>query len=360
MIFNLPVLIRQLCRKLVRDESFLKRSERLLKKWLVLLFFMSLLVTKQHEVTAASYGYAVIDADSGRLLFGTNEHAQLPIASLTKMWTAYVVIHNSDLQEQVQISREAASQEGSSIYLEAGETVSVETLLYGLMLRSGNDAAYALAEHVGGSIEGFVKLMNDEALFHGLLHTTFTNPSGLHHERHLSTAYDTAKMLQIAMKNDTFRKIATAKTYKSEAINGTVWLNKHKLLHSNEAALAGKTGYTKVAGRTLATYFENDNKGCVVVTLNESNDWQVHEAAANRVWREYTKVNVVKQGKYQVLDEVVVQLAKPIELLIASNEQNQLRHVLHISRHPKANTKAIWNVFIGSERVYSTAVKLNE
>lgn len=177
---------------------------------LICSFAMYFSVTK-----SADASYAVIDAETGRLLSGNNAHAQLPIASLTKMWTAFVVIENSNLDDEVVISREAALSEGSSIYLEPGEKITVETLLYGLMLRSGNDAAYALAEHTGGSFEGFVDLMNEKATFYGLNNTFFTNPSGLHHDLHLSSAYDTAMMLKVALENDTFRKIATTVNYKS-------------------------------------------------------------------------------------------------------------------------------------------------
>jgi len=323
----------------------------------VVLLFISLFLGQGHGL-AAGHGMAVIDAESGRLLFGTNPHARMPIASLTKIWTAFVVIENSDLQEKVIISKEAASSEGSSIYLKEGEVTTVETLLYGLMLRSGNDAAFALAEHVGGSIEGFVQLMNDATLVYGLHDTTFMNPSGLHHEKHLSSAYDTARMLQIALKNKDFKRIATARNYQSDTLNGTNWSNKHKLLHSNEEAKAGKTGYTKVAGRTLATFFEKDKIGCVVVTLNESNDWKVHSDAADRVWADYKYEKVAKKGKYHVQDGIVVTLKEPIRVLV--NDKEEVRNVLHIPRVRNTNSEGIWSVFIGNTRVSSQVVPIKE
>lgn len=314
----------------------------------------------QEHGLAAGHGMAVIDAKSGRILFGTNPHAKLPIASLTKIWTAYVVIENSDLQEKVTISNEAASSEGSSIYLKAGEETTVETLLYGLMLRSGNDAAYALAEHVGGSIEGFVRLMNEAALVYGLRDTTFVNPSGLHHEYHLSSAYDTARMLQIALQNKDFYRIATARNYQSDTLNGTSWSNKHKLLHSYEEAKAGKTGYTKVAGRTLATFFEKDHIGCVVVTLNEGNDWQVHLDAAKRVWNDYKYVKVAKKGSYSITGGLVVSLQQPIRVLVNDVEKEEVRNVLHIPRLRSTTSEGVWHVFIGNTRVYSQSVPIKE
>ena len=316
------------------------------------------LLVGQGQSLAVSSGMAVIDAHSGRLLFGTNPDVKLPIASLTKIWTAFVVIENSNLQDKVVISQQATMSEGSSIYLKAGETTTIETLLYGLMLRSGNDAAYALAEHVGGSIDGFVRLMNDAASLYGLRHTSFSNPSGLHDENHLSSAYDTAKMLQIALKNKDFYRIATSRYYQSDLSGGVHWMNKHKLLHQVEEAKAGKTGYTKIAGRTLATYFEKDGAGCIVVTLNEGNDWQVHIDAANRVWDEYNYMNVAKKGTYRVTSNIQVQLKKPIQVLVRANEQATLRHVLHLPRVRNKQSEGIWSVFIDNERVYVTTVPI--
>jgi len=261
-------------------------------------------------------GYAVLDGDTGRLLIGSNSDERLPIASLTKIWTALVAIENSDLQDEVVISPKAAMAEGSSIYLQAGETVTVETLLYGLMLRSGNDAATALAEHVGGSVEGFVKLMNERAVIAGLTNTVFMNPSGLHHDEHLSSARDTAEMLRLALQNKTFEKIASTILYRANTVNGMLWENKHRLLREGSGmaadiddeteqpvsslksatgtAFAGKTGFTKVAGRTLATAFQKDGQTCIVVTLNASDDWNVHRALSNKVWQDYRLETLVK------------------------------------------------------------------
>jgi len=237
----------------------------------MLMIIVLMVILPQSSFARGGSGYAVLDGETGRVLIGSNSNERLPIASLTKIWTALVAIENSDLQEEVVISPKAAMAEGSSIYLQAGETVTVETLLYGLMLRSGNDAATALAEHVGGSVEGFVKLMNERAVIAGLTNTVFMNPSGLHHEEHLSSARDTAEMLRVALQNKTFEKIASTVLYKANTVNGMLWENKHRLLREGSGmaaeiddeteqpvsslksatgvAYAGKTGFTKVAGR---------------------------------------------------------------------------------------------------------------
>nr|WP_232337145.1 D-alanyl-D-alanine carboxypeptidase family protein [Lysinibacillus timonensis] len=332
-----------------------------MKKFAKLFFVLSFSLTFYLTVAeAAKASYAVVDADTGRLLYGSNPHAKMPIASLTKMWTALVAIENGDLNMDITVSDEAAAVEGSSIYLEPGEKVKLETLLYGLMLRSGNDAAYSIAESVGGSIEGFVDLMNEKALYYGLESTYFTNPSGLHHDYHISTAYDTALMLKYAMENEAFREIATTITYNSSGklMNGTNWLNKHRLLREKVGAIAGKTGFTKVAGRTLATYFEQNGKRVIVVTLNESNDWQVHKYLAKKVFDEYNVVTIADEGKYDVNNGVSVQLEEPIQLLLTKSEEDELKNVLYLSR--KQNEFGIWHVFLGNRSVFATKVDINQ
>lgn len=346
-------------------------------RFTLFMIILLMVMLPQTSFARGGSGYAVLDGETGRVLIGSNSDARLPIASLTKIWTALVAIENSDLQDKVVISPKAAMSEGSSIYLQAGETVTVETLLYGLMLRSGNDAATALAEHVGGSVEGFVKLMNERAVIAGLTNTVFMNPSGLHHEEHLSSARDTAEMLRIALQNKTFEKIASTVLYRADTVNGMLWENKHRLLREGSGmaadidyeteqpvsslksatgtAFAGKTGFTKVAGRTLATAFQKDGQTCIVVTLNESDDWNVHRGLSNKVWQDYSLETVVKKGKYNVNKKLAIRLEQPIRLQLNKEEKEQVRQVLHVSRKRK---EAVLSIFIGEDRIYATPVKV--
>ncbi|MEK8197156.1 MULTISPECIES: D-alanyl-D-alanine carboxypeptidase family protein [Lysinibacillus] len=346
-------------------------------RFTLFMIILLMVMLPQTSYARGGSGYAVLDGETGRVLIGSNSDARLPIASLTKIWTALVAIENSDLQDEVVISPKAAMSEGSSIYLQAGETVTVETLLYGLMLRSGNDAATALAEHVGGSVEGFVKLMNERAVIAGLSNTVFMNPSGLHHEEHLSSARDTAEMLRIALQNKTFEKIASTVLYRADTVNGMLWENKHRLLREGSGmaadiddeteqpvsslksatgtAFAGKTGFTKVAGRTLATAFQKDGQTCIVVTLNESDDWNVHRGLSNKVWQDYSLETVVKKGKYNVNKKLAIRLEQPIRLQLNKEEKEQVRQVLHVSRKRK---EAVLSIFIGEDRIYATPVKV--
>jgi len=239
-----------------------------LKRTLFIVLFISVFFFNGSTNASARQAWAVIDAETGRLLMGSNENVSLPIASLTKIWTALTVIETRSLSSEVLVSPEAALAEGSSIYLQQNKVENVDGLLYGLMLRSGNDAAHALAEHTGGSMEGFVDLMNKKAMYYGFQDTLFTNPSGLHDEKHMSTAYETARMLYFAMKNEKFRKIAMTKNYNYKIDDKSYnWSNKHRLVNSEPTAIAGKTGFTKAAGRTLATYFQQDDEKVIVVTL---------------------------------------------------------------------------------------------
>lgn len=346
-------------------------------KWVLCIVLFICLAFPSSGFARGGSGHVVIDGETGRILLGVNEDSRLPIASLTKIWTALVAIENSALDEEVVISAKAATAEGSSIYLEAGETVTVETLLYGLMLRSGNDAATALAEHVGGSVEGFVRLMNDRAAVAGLTKTVFMNPSGLHHDEHLSSARDTAEMLRIALQNKKFEKIASTVLFRADTTNGMLWENKHRLVRessvpvsdsedederpvtslktSTGSAYAGKTGYTKVAGRTLATAFQKDGQTCIVVTLNESDDWQVHRSLANGIWEDYKLETVVKKGKYKVNSKFSIRLEEPIQLQLNKEEKSKVRQVLHISRKRK---EAVLSIFLGEERIYATNVNV--
>lgn len=305
----------------------------------------------------AAQAWAVIDADTGRLLLGENEEAKLPIASLTKIWTAFTVLESGMPLEKTTISKEAAMSEGSSIYVPEGTKVDVESLLYGLMLRSGNDAAHALAEYAGGSVEGFVQLMNEQAEFYGLEDTTFTNPSGLHDDEHLSTAYDTAQMMRYAMENKQFEKIASTKTYTLKLKETYHWQNKHRLLHTNPQAIAGKTGFTKAAGRTLVTYYEEADKRIIVVTLNDGNDWQTHESLANRVFSEYDKETLAVQGRYQFSPTVIGTITKPLTLLMNEKERHGIQHQAHISRSSSA---AEWRVYIDGEFIVSQPILIDE
>lgn len=237
-----------------------------------LLLFPSVGQAKERpDVSAANA--ILMEASTGRVLFEKDAHEERPIASITKVMTALVAIRYGDLSDQVTISEEAANQNGSSVYLQAGEKMSLEDLLYGLMLRSGNDAAEAIAEHVGGSVDGFVFLMNETALYLGMDDTHFMNPHGLDEDGHYSSAFDMALLMQHASRNDVFADIAGTESHQAAAISYP-WQNKNKLLTNlYQPCTGGKTGFTSKAGRTLVTTAEKDGESLIAVTLNGPDDW---------------------------------------------------------------------------------------
>ena len=197
------------------------------------------------------------------------------IASTTKIMTALVAIREGNLGDVVTVSREATLTEGSSMYLKEGEQLTLEALLYGLMLSSGNDAAVAIAGHVGGSQAEFVTLMNETARDFGMERSSFANPNGLDHEQHYSTARDMACLAREAIQNETLMRIASTRTV---TIGGRTMTNHNKLLAYMDGCIGLKTGYTRAAGRTLVSCAERNGQRLVAVTLQDGNDWADHQA----------------------------------------------------------------------------------
>lgn len=240
----------------------------------------------------------LMEQETGRVLYQKQAHEKRNIASITKIMTAIVAIESGYLDETAVASRKAVYTEGSSIYLEQGEKMSVEDLVYGLMLRSGNDAAIAIAEEVGGSLEGFVHLMNEKANWIGMKNSHFANPHGLDEKDHYSTAYDMALLMRYAMENDIFRKVSGTTLYKAE--NRTyAWGNKNKLLtRYYDYCTGGKTGFTKISGRTLVTTAEKNGMELIMVTLNGPDDWNDHRQTFEWGFKQYSMKKIQDKGEY--------------------------------------------------------------
>ena len=226
-------------------------------------------------------GAVLIEADSGEIIFGQNENARLPMASTTKVMTALVALESMPIDTVITIPGQAVGVEGSSIYLCEGETLTLEQLLYALLLESANDAAVAIAVAVSGSVDAFAEKMNQRAETMGLTDTHFVNPHGLDAEEHYTTAYELAIITCEAMKNPIFREISATqrKTIPLHGEEGVrLLLNHNKLLSSYEDCIGGKTGYTKKTGRCLVSAAERDGVTLVAVTLNAPDDWRDHTA----------------------------------------------------------------------------------
>lgn len=248
-------------------------------------------------------GAVLLDAASGRVLWEHNAHEKRYIASITKLMTALVAMESGhSLDEMVDIKPEYTGAEGSSMYLKAGEKLSLEALMYGLLLASGNDAALAVAGHCAGSVEAFVAQMNRRAARLGMTNTNFLNPSGLTQEGHVSTAADMAKLAAACMQDATIAKIVATR---SITIGGRTFTNHNKLLWRYDGCVGMKTGYTERAGRTLISCARRDGRLLVAVTLNAPDDWQDHTKMLDYGFSAYTDTELSKAGTVQARQPVL-------------------------------------------------------
>ncbi|MEH7345365.1 D-alanyl-D-alanine carboxypeptidase family protein [Bacillus sp. JJ1532] len=281
----------------------MKKFKKLLIYPLIAALLTGLIPQKaEASVSVSARSAIVMEQGSGRILFEKDAFTPRRIASITKIMTAILAIESGKMDEMVKVSEKAVRAEGSSIYLIPGEKIKLEDLVYGLMLRSGNDAAVAIAEHIGGSLDGFVFLMNQKAKEIGMENTHFENPHGLDdHENHFSTAYDMALLTRYAMNNKEYGKISGTKVYKTPHPNegwDRKWTNKNRLLSDYEYSTGGKTGFTKRAKRTLVTTASKGGLDLIAVTLNATGqtDWNDHIQMYEMGFKTYSLAEVLPKG----------------------------------------------------------------
>ena len=257
------------------------------------MFFGNLVIpARAAEISAQA---AILwNADTGDVLYEREADTPLAIASVTKLLTALVTAEACDMAETVTVAPEAAGVEGSSLYLAAGEELTVETLLYGLLLESGNDAAAALAYHVSGGIDAFAEEMNLQAQALGCTNSSFKNPHGLTQEGHYSTARDLARIMAAVMEVPCLREIMATGYI---TCGDRTFENHNRLLQLYEHTTGGKTGYTQAAGRTLVTSAEKDGVHLICVTLNDGDDWNDHISLYEEGFSRYRRVEVLAEGE---------------------------------------------------------------
>lgn len=247
---------------------------------LIVLGVMLLMPCVSHAIADEARSACVINGVTGEIVFEKNAYEQHSMASTTKIMTAVVALENSNPDDVITVSEDAAIQEGSSAYISAGDEIFMRDMLFGLMLNSGNDAAYAIAEYIAGSREAFADIMNWYAWEKiGAVHTQFINPSGLDGEGHYSTAYDMALITRYALRNPEFRRIVATRTMVAQPLNRAEPLyfsNHNKLLDMYEGCIGVKTGYTSATGRCLVSAAERDGMLFIAVTLDDSDDWNDH------------------------------------------------------------------------------------
>ena len=336
--------------------------------FLISSFLIGALMPRPVQVSAESLqgyttakGMAVLEMESGRVLFSKNMDTKLKMASTTKIVTALTVINNcKDLDEPFKINNKAVGIEGTSIYLKYNEVLTARELLYGLMLRSGNDASVALALHCANTIEEFAEMMNETAKQCGALNSHFVNPHGLDADEHYTTAYDLALITTKALQNPTFKEIVSTKNIKiSGGEQGTRYLvNKNRLLNSLDGCIGVKTGFTSGAGRCLVSAVERDGMTVVAVVLNCGPMFEESADLLNLAFEKYKNVELLKSYNYicniPVIDgeknKVRVYNPKGFSYPLTMEEQSKVSIDYDLPNQLKAPIKAESKV--GTAKVY--------
>ena len=336
--------------------------------------FCALMQTVSVTALSTSARSAIlIDADSNAVLYEQNANERLPMASTTKIMTALVALENASLDKEVAVSPNAVGVEGSSVCLKNGEVMTLEELLYAMLLESANDAAAAIAIDIGSSIEGFAELMNEKARSLGLDDTSFENPHGLDGENHYTTASDLAKITAAALEKNEFAKIVS--TYKYRIPMGDSYrylLNHNKLLRQYEGAIGVKTGFTKKSGRCLVSAAEKDGLKLIAVTLSCPDDWRDHSAMLDYGFENYERRKLASDGEFEFELECVgresthvkVKSVGEISLLVKKGEANITQKV-NLPRFvyaPKMSGEEIGSIefYLGEKEVGKIPLVISE
>lgn len=243
-----------------------------------------------------------MDMDSGRVLYSKDADSKRLIASITKIMTCIVTLENAKMETIVRVGDEVLDMYGTNIYIESGEEMSIKDLIYGLMLRSGNDAAVVLAKNVFGSEEKFVDAMNKKAKEIGMTNTVFKNPHGLDDEtKNYSTARDMMKLSRYAYANKEYLKIIGTKKYACKSsIKSYVWYNRMSLLSNYKRCVGGKNGYTPDAGKTLVSLARDKSLNLSIVTLNDSDVYENHERLYEKYFSKYKSYTIVDKDNFKI------------------------------------------------------------
>ena len=328
---------------------------------LLIIILILLLIPKVNASTTSASSYILMDGVTGRVLLSKDMNSKRLIASITKIMTSIIAIESGKVEDTVTIDDSILKAYGSGIYIEVGEEIKLKDLLYGLMLRSGNDAALAIANYIAGSEENFVNLMNVKAKELGMKNTLFYNASGLPTPHgNYSSCYDMALLTRYVMKNKLYREIVSTKEYKAATNYKTyVWNNKNKLLRYNYIT-GGKTGYTEESGRTLVSSATIDGMNLIAVTIRDSDDWNTHLELYNYAKDNYESYKVLNKNKFKVIGDTYYKdnyfyIKNDVYIPLKKNEKKSL--VSHIILEKKKNYKTndkvgINQIYLGNKLLY--------
>ena len=297
-----------------------------------------------------------MDLDSGRILYEKNANQKRLIASITKIMTAIVAIEEGDLTEKITVGEEVLSMYGTNIYVEVGEKMKLRDLLYGLLLRSGNDASVVIAKAIAGSEEKFVNLMNKKAQEIGMKNTIFKNPHGLDEEtENYSTAYDMALLSKYAYKNKTYRNIVSTDKYEVSTGKKTyLWYNRNKLLTTYEYCTGGKNGYTPRAGKTLVTTASKKGLNLTIVTLSDGDIYNNHIDLYEDFFSKYKWYKIIDKNNFRIDKEFVdedVYLEDSFYYPLTSNEVNDIKTVVHFLDDSATDEIGTIEIFLSNQKI---------
>lgn len=297
-----------------------------------------------------------MDLDSGRILYEKNANQKRLIASITKIMTAIVAIEEGDLTEKITVGEEVLSMYGTNIYVEVGEKMKLRDLLYGLLLRSGNDASVVIAKAIAGSEEKFVNLMNKKAQEIGMKNTIFKNPHGLDEEtENYSTAYDMALLSKYAYKNKTYRNIVSTDKYEVSTGKKTyLWYNRNKLLTTYEYCTGGKNGYTPRAGKTLVTTASKKGLNLTIVTLSDGDIYNNHIDLYEDFFSKYKRYKIIDKNNFRIDKEFVdedVYLEDSFYYPLTSNEVNDIKTVVHFLDDSATDEIGTIEIFLSNQKI---------
>ena len=316
-----------------------------MKKILLVLIFLLCINVKASIV--------VVDADSGRILYSKNKSERKLIASTTKIMTTIIALENAKLSDKLKVGKEIQTVNGSMIYVREGKTFTLNDLLHGLMLQSGNDAAMIIASKIM-SYDNFIAQMNLKAHKLGMHNSTFENPHGLNDDtKNYSTAEDMSKLMRYAIKNKEFLNITRTKKYK---VDNYIWYNKNKLLSDYKYLISGKIGYTKASGQVYVSAAKKDNKTLIIASINESDKFNLHKKLYEKYFDEYERYKVLDKNTFSFKvknknhDHYFIK--NDFNMLLTKNEIKKLKISVNLNKNNNYVDVYLDNNLIHSEKLY--------